>query len=165
MNAHAQRLAELYLQQRRQLFACALAVTRCPERAEDAIHDAFCRLAARPVEAENLRAYVFRAVRNAAIDQFRRQGAPLAELDETIFDPGPDPAALASESEFKGRVAAALGRLSPDERETIVQRLWGELTFREIAELRAAPLGTVATWWRRGLARLREILEECKIHG
>lgn len=153
-------LEKIYFEQRRQLFACAVAVTHCPERAEDAIHDAFCRLAARPAVADDLKAYVFRAVRNAAIDQLRRQRRPVQELDETIFDPGPGPDDLASDNEFKTRVAAALGRLREDERETIIQHLWGDLTFREIAAVRGVPQGTVATWYRRGLDHLREFLED-----
>lgn len=160
MDPHDHRLEEIYFQQRRQLFSCALAVTRCPDLAEDAIHDAFCRLAARPEGAENMKAYVFRAVRNAAVDQLRGRTRSLAELDDSIFDPGPGPGELASQREFRERVAGALRRLKDDERETIVQHLWGELTFREIAEIRGAPLGTVTAWYRRGLARLRELIEE-----
>jgi RNA polymerase sigma-70 factor (ECF subfamily) len=156
-------LEELYFQQRRQLFTCALAVTRCPELAEDAIHDAFCRLAAgHPDGVENLKAYVFRAVRNAAVDLLRRRARPLDPLDESVFDPGPGPGELASQGEFRERVAAALSQLKGDERETIIQHLWGELTFREIAQIRGAPPGTVTAWYRRGLARLRELLEEVR---
>ena len=37
-------LERIYRQYRQELFTCALAVTRCPERAEDAIHDALTRV-------------------------------------------------------------------------------------------------------------------------
>jgi len=33
------------------------------------------------------------------------------------------------------------------------------LTFQEIATLREAPLGTVVSWYRRGLEKLRQKLE------
>jgi RNA polymerase sigma-70 factor (ECF subfamily) len=94
------------------------------------------------------------------VDQLRRRARPVSELADSIFDPGPGPGELASQGEFRERVAAALRRIKDDERETIVQHLWGELTFREIAEIRTAPVGTVTTWYRRGLARLRELLED-----
>ena len=158
MDAQSQDLEALYHQYRRPLFTCALAVTRCPELAEDAIHDAFCKLVARPHQAENLKAYVFRAVRNAAIDLARRRGRPADELDDSIFDPSPGPGQAAGDAEFKARVGEAVGRLNDDERETIVQHLWGDLTFREIAELRGAPLGTVVSWYRRGIEQMREEL-------
>jgi RNA polymerase sigma-70 factor (ECF subfamily) len=160
MNEYLRALETIYSQFRRQFFVCALAVTRCPELAEDAVHDAFCKLAARRIEAENLKAYVFRAVRNAAIDGARRRGRPAGELDGSIFDPAPGPAAQVGEAEFKARAARALDALRPEERETIVQHLWGDLTFREIAEVCDAPLGTVVSWYRRGIERMREELNE-----
>jgi RNA polymerase sigma-70 factor, ECF subfamily len=53
-----------------------------------------------------------------------------------------------------------LQQLSPDEREAIVLRIHGGLTFKEVAELRGVPLPTVASWYRRGLERLRAMLKE-----
>jgi len=152
-------LDQLYRDYRQQLFTCALAITRCPDRAEDAIQEAFYRLFRSNREPRQLKAYVFRAVRNAAFDQQRRH--PVAdEVDEYVFDPGPGPRETAANSEFQRQVAAALRALSDDERETIVQHLYGDLTFREIAEIRETPLGTITAWYHRGLAKLRELLEE-----
>jgi RNA polymerase sigma-70 factor (ECF subfamily) len=160
MNDYLNRLEAFYREHRRSLYACALTVTRCPEHAEDAIHDAFCRLAGRPFAMDDMRAYVFRAVRNAAVDQLRRRPPPAAPLNGSLFDPGPDPAQLAGRAEFQGQAIAALNRLGDDERETIVQHLWGGLTFREIAETRDKPIGTVTSWYRRGIDRMRQWMEE-----
>lgn len=157
---HGKRLEQIYLANRRSLFACALAVTRCPDLAEDALHEAFCRLSRNGAHAENLRAYVFKAVRNAAFDQLRAVRRPAEELTDSIFDPAPGPSQEASRKEFNASAAAALGGLSDDERETIVLHLWGNLSFREIAELRAAPLGSVVSWYRRGIGRMREWMKE-----
>jgi RNA polymerase sigma-70 factor (ECF subfamily) len=107
----------------------------------------------------DLKPYVFRAVRNAALDQLRRLGPPREPLRDSVFDPGSGPAALAEDAEFKRQVVDLLARLSADERETIVQHLYGDLTFQEIATLRETPLGTVVTWYRRGLDKLRQKLE------
>lgn len=160
MDHYNRDLEDVYSEHRQQLFTCALAVTRCPELAEDAVHDAFCRLAQRPTDVENLKAYVFRSVRNAAIDHARRRGREVGQIDEYIFDPSPGPAQQAEENESRSRAILALDSISSDERETIIQHLYGELTFREIAEVRGAPQGTVTAWYRRGLARLRQLLEE-----
>ena len=153
-------LENIYRQCRRQLFTCALAITRCPDRAEDAIQEAFYRLFRTNGKPRCLKAYVFRAVRNAAIDQFRRNPPPAEELDEFIFDPGAGPRDAAADKEFQGQAARALLALSEDERETIVQHLYGDLTFREIAQVREAPIGTVTAWYRRGIEKLRRQLEE-----
>jgi RNA polymerase sigma-70 factor, ECF subfamily len=153
-------LDQIYREHRQQLFTCALAVTRCAARAEDAVQEAFCRLYRLDVRPQNVKAYVFRAVRNAALDQLRGNPQPSETFPEFIFDPRPGPPEAAAEEEFQRRVAAALMGLSADERETIVQHLYGNLTFRDIAEIREAPLGTVASWYQRGLAKLRTELEE-----
>jgi RNA polymerase sigma-70 factor (ECF subfamily) len=108
----------------------------------------------------DLKLYVFRAVRNAALDQLRRNPLPGDEPSEFIFEPGDGPREKAEMNEFKHQVAAALLTLSEDEREAIVQHLYAGLTFREIARLREIPLPTVAAWYYRGLKKLRTLLEE-----
>jgi len=157
LNGH---LDSLYREHRQQLFTCALAITRCPDRAEDAVQEAFCRLFRLSSAPRNLRAYVFRSVRNAAVDQLRRNPMPDEEVSEFIFDPAPGPRDTAADNEFRQQVTEALRSLSEDERETIVEHLYGDLTFREIAEIRDAPLGTITAWYRRGLDKLRARLEE-----
>jgi RNA polymerase sigma factor (sigma-70 family) len=153
-------LEQIYRDCRQQLFTCAMAITRCPDRAEDAIQEAFYRLFRMEGKPRHLKAYVFRAVRNAAIDQRRRNSPPGEELSEFIFDTGAGPDESAANQEFKRRVAEGLLTLSEDERETVVHHIYGGLTFREIARVRESPLGTVVSWYRRGIKKLREQLEE-----
>jgi RNA polymerase sigma-70 factor (ECF subfamily) len=152
-------LERIYRQYRQQLFTCALSVTRYPERAEDAIHDAFCRLFRLDRKPRRLKPYVFRAVRNAAIDQLRRNPLPKREDSDFIFEPGAGPAEEAARNEFKEQVEEVLLTITEDQRETIVQHLYAGLTFREIARLRGSPVGTVTAWYYRGLKRLRARLE------
>lgn len=143
-----------------QLLACAVAIVGCRDRAEDAIHEAFCRLLKLDERPRNLKAFAFRSVRNAAIDILRRDGR-FVELDENLFVSGAaGPLESAQTNEFRAQVAAALGTLPPDERETIIQHVYGGLTLREIAEMRDAPPGTIATWYRRGMDKLRRSLKE-----
>ncbi len=155
-----QALEAFYRQHRQHLFTFALAVTRCSARAEDAVHDAFCRLLQAAATPLNMKAYVFRCVRNAAVDQLRRHPALDGEPEESILDPGDDPREAAGKSEFDGRAAVALQTLSDDERETIALHLYSDLTFREIADVRETPMGTVTAWYRRGMEKLRRELEE-----
>ena len=153
-------LDQVYRDDGQRLFTCAFAITRSVERAEDAVQEAFYRLCRLSKPPRNLRAYVFRAVRNAAIDQRRRNPPPTEAVPDFIFDSRPGPCETAIDNEFQRRVAEALVRLSDDECETIVQHLYGNLTFRDIAEIRDAPTGTVTSWYQRGLEKLRAKLEE-----
>ena len=53
-------------------------------------------------------------------------------------------------------IQRSLIRLPEEQQEVIRRRIYGEQTFAEIAEQMQQPLGTVLTWMRRGLLRLRE---------
>jgi RNA polymerase sigma factor (sigma-70 family) len=126
---------------------------------EDAIHEAFCRGFRLTHVPRNLKAYMFRSVRNAAIDQLRQKRKTSSLSEDYIFDSSAGPSEVAEQRQFKRRVAEALLKISEDERETIVQHLYADLTFQEIADLRERPIGTVTSWYRRGLAKLKEHLE------
>jgi RNA polymerase sigma-70 factor (ECF subfamily) len=160
LRSFADRLERVYRDCRQPLFACALAITRSAAHAEDAVHEAFCRLLSQNSRPRNLRAYVFRTVRNAAIDQVTRHRQPREVLPEFTFDPDPTPDKVATHGEFRRQVAAALHELTADECETIIQHIYGGLTFREIAAIRQSPQGTVAGWYQRGLKKLRAKLED-----
>jgi len=154
------RLERIYRENRQSLFTYALSITRCREMAEDAVQDAFCRLFRLDGAPRRLKPYVFRAVRNAALNQVRGRTSSAELSPESIFANGADPQAAAVASEFRERVEAALARLSEDEREVLVGRLYADLTFREIAAIREVPLATAATWYRRGLEKLRAYLRD-----
>ena len=153
------QLEKVYDEHGRQLFTCALGITRNVELAEDAIHEAFCRGFGLNHMPQNLKAYMFSSVRNAAIDELRRRSRTSREPADFVFDSSPGPAEMAQQKQWRQSVAKALLELSQDERETIVQHLYADLTFQEIADVRGRPLGTVASWYRRGLVKLKEQLE------
>lgn len=59
-------------------------------------------------------------------------------------------------------VQAAMEHLSADQREVLTLKIWGDLTFREIAEVLGVPLNTVASRYRYALDALRNMLEKIK---
>lgn len=146
------RVRRFYEEYRQELFTYALAVCANRAAAEDALHDAFYRILQRPRNPENFRAYIFRAVRNAAIDEIRHRSRELPS--ESIFRVEAVP--VDAETRDDCRLAERLlEALSSDERECIVLKLYNDLTFREIAEIRGVSLNTVASWHRRGIEKLR----------
>lgn len=156
-------LEQFYEEHEQHLFTFALSMTRDHGGAEDAVHEAFSRLLQMRESPRNLKSYVFRAVRNAAIDGMRRT-ARLRELTDedahAIFDGADDPRRTMEKRIFQNKVEEALKELSDDERKTIIHHLYADLTFREISEIFDCPLATVTSRYRRGLERLRERLEE-----
>jgi len=152
---------EFYRTFRQALFTCALSVTGNPDTAEDAIQEAFYKVYRyERRNIRNLKTFVFQCVRNAAVDRLRKN-PPTESLDNvTLFDSKPHPGQAAEEREREVSLEKELANLEPDERQTIVEHLFGGLKFREIAEIRGIPQGTVSAWYYRGLKKMKDRLEE-----
>jgi RNA polymerase sigma-70 factor (ECF subfamily) len=154
------QLEQIYRRHRKGLFTLALAITRRPESAEDAVHEAIVRLCrSGKSPAGDPVAYVFAAVRNAAVDQKRRGGSvsifDLPELSQ-------EPASVIDDADQNRMIADAIEDLPEDQREAVILHLYSGLTFAQVAETLDMPLQTVASRYRRALARLREQLVKLK---
>jgi RNA polymerase sigma-70 factor (ECF subfamily) len=99
---------------------------------------------------ENPIADMFQIARNEAARAMKRNVAgtlPMEELIDTEVEVG-----TCDDAEV---VATAHARLEADDREIVELKIYGGLTFREIAELTGLPPGTVSTRYRRALESLR----------
>lgn len=130
--------------------------------ANDALQETFlkCWRHRRQIEqVENLRAWVFRIALNTGRDcrktAWNRRRQPIAE--ETVMvaksDP-PDAAVLADEQ--TQRLKQAVLELRAEEQEVFLLRQNGSMTYEQIAEATAIPLGTVKTRMRTAIRQLRE---------
>ena len=155
-NGFVHAIRDFYESNRRELFAYALSLTRNEEAAEDVVHSAFCRLLKRRRLPVELRPYAFRCVRNATIDLLRRNHRPARESVFELPD-STDPAAALAQ---RCHADELLEAVSPDERECIVLKLYVGMTFREIAQTRQVPINTAASWYRRGIEKMRALVEE-----
>ncbi|MBI3119890.1 MAG: RNA polymerase sigma factor [Candidatus Hydrogenedentes bacterium] len=151
-NSVAEYLRMFYELHRKELFAYAVALTGDPAAAEDASHEAFASMLARPELPREPRPYIFRCVRNAVIDEFRRSAREVEHAQAAAAPPGNGHAHL--------DLREALAVLNEEERDTITLKIYGGLTFSEISLLRETSLNTVASWYRRGLGKLRAHLEK-----
>ncbi len=115
--------------------------------------------------------WLSRLTRNLLIDHYRR--TKLDRATDSIEDQGPaleEKTGLISRADgmLAGREAsevlqAALQRLSPELRETVILRDLEELEYREIAEVLSVPEGTVKSRLNRGRAELARVLKKQKI--
>lgn len=159
-----QLLEGIYTEHRQGLFTLALSILRNADAAEDAIHEAIarlCRMDHNP--AGDAAAYVFAAVRNAAMDQ-RRRGARAAGNAETIFenslsshDAAPDQPM--EQSDQDRLIRRAVEELPDESRQVVVMKIYACLTFEQIAQALNEPLSTVSSRYQRALSKLREKLE------
>ena len=146
-------LGVIYEQFRRELFITAWTVLRRTDLAEDAVHSAFVKLVQLRSPPVDPKLYVFRSVRNAAIDlakaQSRRREEPLQpDWDAPVTTPVP------VDAELPRLVAELLQQLDDSSREVIELHLHAALTFEEIARMLGEPLSTVASRYRRALDTL-----------
>lgn len=150
MVSTAHQLAELIDRHAAALTLYARQWTHAPE---DVVQMAFSCLAALRTCPDDPAAWLFRVVRNAAIDagkaERRRQRREQAVAKpEGWFVPC---------DHLDGAVAvAALDALPPEQREIIVARLWGGRTLEEVATLAGCAVSTAHRRYEAGIQALRE---------
>ena len=101
--------------------------------------------------------------RNRAIDWRRAAGRKVAvTIDEAPEVADPDPSAeeqLVTRDEDK-RLHLCLDQLDEKQRGAIRTAFFDGLTYAELAEREGVPLGTMKSWVRRGLMRLKDCLSD-----
>ena len=97
---------------------------------------------------------------NRARDRIRanRRGPMQLDTAESLSSNlnGPDHAIISSEE--AQRLNRAIAQLPIEQREVIVMRLKGDMTFREIAKLHNVSVNTIQGRYRYGLNKLRSAL-------
>jgi RNA polymerase sigma factor (sigma-70 family) len=128
--------------------------------AEDAVQEAMTALLAQARPPDDPVAWMFRAVRNAAIDQARatsgrrRRERAVAGVRREWFEPGIDALLDAQAAE------RAMRQLPADSREIVVLRIWSGLGFAQIARVTGLGVSTVHGRYVAALDQLRHALEK-----
>jgi RNA polymerase sigma-70 factor (ECF subfamily) len=158
-------LADLYDRHARLLFSLALRILKDRGEAEDVLQEVFVRVWDRAESYDQAlgtpAAWLVRIARNRAIDRVRARSVRAAIDVPASVDaaseraPGPDPERVASASEERRAVAAALETLAPEQRVLIERAFYEGLTHSELAAAFNLPLGTVKTRIRTGMQSLR----------
>jgi RNA polymerase sigma factor (sigma-70 family) len=124
---------------------------------EDVVQEAFLKLIGLSEAPREVVPWLYRVVRNAAIDAGKM--ARRRQRREAI---AAQPARWFVEAELDGLTAetavAALQQLPPEQREVIVARLWGGLSFEQIAELSGCSASTAFRRFNAGIDSLRQRL-------
>lgn len=154
-------LRALYLREARWLLGVAQRIVRDRARAEDVVQDAFLQVWQRASTFQpalgSARGWIYTIVRHRALKELRgtAHASPLDPQD-LAMQAGPDEAArrgLDAES-----LERCLERLEAERRACVLHAFVDGYTHEQIAERLGTPLGTVKTWIRRSLARLRDCL-------
>ena len=163
-----QAFAALYQAAAPKLYAIALRILKQEGQAQECLQDGFVRIWEhagdyRPERGAPL-TWMGIIVRRRALDMLRRGKRELHadepdELERWINaalpqggDEPPDPLA-------RDQLQACFATLRPEQQRVLHGAYFEGLTHPELAERNGVPLGTVKTWIRRGIARLRDCLE------
>ncbi len=125
--------------------------------AEDCVQEALVELAGLAARPENAKAWLYRVVRNRALNMVR-SAQRRAGHEQWAARLRSDNGSGGSEAEAI-EIADALGTLDDEIREVIVLRVWGRLTWEETAAVTGGSSSTMQRRYAEGLAALREIWE------
>jgi len=144
------------------LLLCARQWTRSASDAEDIIQEAFVRywrhqrtLAVDPLPL------LLVSIRRAAFDRARKDGRRAGREDCAARESADGAAWFEGSPDADDRrkaLGTALRDLPAEQREVVTLRIWGELTFDQIARQLSIPLHTAASRYRYGLLALRKNL-------
>ena len=125
--------------------------------AEDVVQESYLRLLSQRTPPQNVKAWLYRAVRNEAISQQRssnrrKQREQKSAETEIWFETDQG-------TWIDGALAkAALEALPDTQREVILLRIWGQMTLKEIATITGSSTSSVFDQYRAGLKALREAM-------
>ena len=134
------------------------------QQAEDVVQDAFIRLLRQRKCPDNVRAWLFRVVRNCSISrarrlQLRRQAdRQIARPESSWFESRHDDLIDAK------LVQDILKTLPSNLREIVLLRIWGQMSFREISQIVNKSIPWVHHGYKEALEIIRKKLEHtsCK---
>jgi RNA polymerase sigma-70 factor (ECF subfamily) len=162
----ATALSEVYERCRDDLLRLAGSMLHDGPAAEDIVQDVFVAFAgaARTFRLTGrLKGYLATCVANAARNRLKAAARRrTTDLDEaaSLASPGEPPDRWMVISEQFERVSGAMADLPAEQREVITLHVYGDMTFREIAEWQQASIKTVQSRYRYGLDKLRSALNE-----
>lgn len=158
-------LRELYVSTSAKLFGICLRICHDREAAEDVLQQVYLKIWDRAGRFDARRAspitWLCAIARNTAIDWLRANRAP-GHLPESaaaaVADSNPLAwEAIASDQE-SARIVACLEALDERPRRAIHAAFYEGLTYLQLSQAMAVPLGTLKSWVRRGLIQLKGCL-------
>ena len=164
--------SRLYSRTSSKLFGVALRILRREDWAEEVLQDCYVSIwnhsASYSSGVATPMTWMMSIVRNRSLDRVRRprlevSGEAQDDTDDSVIDraesntPGPLDQ-LTAKLDARA-LSDCLARLEPKQRQAVALAFYDGLSHSELAAHMREPLGTVKTWVRRGLTRLKECLQ------
>lgn len=160
-------LQVIYVATSAKLFGICLRILKDRQEAEDVLQEVYLSVWHRAGSFDPARAspitWLATIARNRAIDRLRaakrNRGAVPVDAALDVADSSPDAVAAIESREDAVRLAGCIGELEERTAAAIRAAFFGGLTYSELAERTDVPLGTLKSWIRRGLMKLKECLQ------
>jgi RNA polymerase sigma-70 factor (ECF subfamily) len=159
---------ELYERHSRIVYSLVLRILRQGSTAEEVVQDVFLQLWRNSAQYDRSRPFVpwlLTLARNRALDHLRLKGERQRRREEQtenfpqIATAAPEYEKVLDERRRAELVRSLIGSLPPPQKKAIELAYFEGLTHSEIAASLQKPLGTVKSWIRNGLMRLKEGLQ------
>jgi RNA polymerase sigma-70 factor (ECF subfamily) len=159
---------ELYDRHSRLVYGLVLRILRQATTAEEVVQDIFLQLWCNAWQYDGSRGpfvtWLLTMARNRALDQLRLKSERQRRREEQAEELPPVPTvpdfeASIDEKRRASRVRELISELSPQQKKAIELAYFEGLSHSEIADSLKEPLGTVKSWIRNGLLRLKEGLQ------
>jgi RNA polymerase sigma-70 factor (ECF subfamily) len=149
------------------IFGVLIRILKDRSEAEDVLQDVYVTLWRKAALFDPERAgamtWLIAIARNRAIDRIRsgemtRRFAPVEEAID-IKDSTPGALDMVVKAEQQAKLGTCLAELEEKTSQAIRSAFLDGMTYEQLAERMAVPLGTMKSWIRRGLLKLRACLE------
>jgi RNA polymerase sigma-70 factor (ECF subfamily) len=157
-------LTDLYRLTSAKLFGICLRICRNHQAAEDALNEVYLNVWRRADAFDATRGrpmtWLCTLARNRSIDWVRSYGRP-TESDDMLAglaSEEPDAEQRLVDKDEARRLHLCLDALKPEQREAIRTAFFEGVTYAELASRQRVALGTMKTWVRRGLMKLKDCL-------
>lgn len=160
-------LESIYRHTSPKLYGVCLRILKDRTEAEDVLHEVYVSLWRRAGSYDEAQgraiAWLTTVTRNRAIDRLRARAASrtgaLPEGFEAM-DESPSAFDTVAAAEDRGELERCLAELDARTRGVIRTAFWDGATYEQLALRHEVPLGTMKSWIRRGLIRLRGCLSQ-----
>lgn len=162
-------LERLYDRYSRAVYSLVLRILEQAAATEEVVQDVFLQLWRNAHRYESSRGplepWLFTLARNRALDYRRLKGERQRRREDAfeaqpLRSTAPNPEEVVDSQRRAERVRASMRLLPERQRKAIELAFFEGLTHSEIARALSEPLGTVKSWIRTGLVRLRQSLEK-----
>lgn len=156
--------AEVYRRTSAKLFGVCLRMLHHRDEAEEVLQEVYVTVWQRASSFDPGRAspitWLVTMARNKSIDRLRKHREETTSEPIEIESDEPTPVADAQSRQDRQRLENCMDKLDSQHKSAVREAFFSGATYIELAERCKVPLGTMKSWIRRSLMRLRTCLEQ-----